>query len=223
MDGAVLFDLDETLIDRAASSKIYGMQFYSDFNESISALPEAFLESFMRLDGNGYVPRGEFFQALSENIGPAGPDAYQIANHFSEYAWTKTVLMDGAQDVLERLRTAGFPIGIITNGGSLNQRKKITNSGLDRLVDGIFISEELGVRKPQPEIFLGALQRLNAAARQSWFVGDNPDADIAGASSVGLKTIWLRRSLPWPEHNATCYTVAIDRLEDALNAIFRNA
>jgi len=215
VDG-VLFDLDETLLDRAASIAIYGRQFLSDFIKSILEPPEAFLESFLRLDGNGYTPREEFFRVLAAHIGADRLDAGRIAAHFAEHAWTKPVLMSGAVDLLSRLKAAGVPIGIVTNGGSRNQRRKISNTGLDQFVDEVFISEECGVRKPDPEIFLSALERLRVPAERGWFVGDNPLADVVGAHRVGCRTIWLRRSLPWPDEHPACFTAAIDTLNEAI-------
>ncbi|MEJ2239942.1 MAG: hypothetical protein P8X82_16755, partial [Gemmatimonadales bacterium] len=64
----VLFDLDETLIDRAASISAYARQFYSDFEPYIADRAETFLETFLQLDGNGYVTREAFFQGLASYI-----------------------------------------------------------------------------------------------------------------------------------------------------------
>lgn len=64
--------------------------------------------------------------------------------------------------------------------------------------DTILISEIEQVRKPQVEIFQRALARLSVSALNSVFVGDNPEADIAGAKNAMMKTIW-KRNLSWTE------------------------
>lgn len=56
------------------------------------------------------------------------------------------------------------------------------------------VSEAVGLRKPDPRIFQLALERLNSRPEKSLFVGDNPEADIAGARRAGLRTVWMRNS-----------------------------
>ncbi|MGE0623240.1 MAG: HAD family hydrolase [Pseudomonadales bacterium] len=219
MAAGVLFDLDETLLDRAASVAAYGLKFYSDFESAIESERESFLATFLLLDGQGYVPRERFFESMSNAMGAGGPDAEVIASHFAAHAWQEPTLMQGAAEGLRRLRDAGVPLAVVTNGGSSNQRKKLVNSGLDQLVDEICISEELGVRKPHPDIFRHALDRLGVRADRSWFVGDNPQADVIGAAAVGCRTIWLRRTLPWPDDQPLRYTAVVDTLEPVFDWI----
>jgi FMN phosphatase YigB (HAD superfamily) len=52
------------------------------------------------------------------------------------------------------------------------------------------VSEADGVRKPDPEIFLRAAAQLETGADEVVFLGDNPQADIAGAQRCGMKAIW---------------------------------
>ncbi|MGD8415792.1 MAG: HAD family hydrolase [Pseudomonadales bacterium] len=219
MNGGVLFDLDDTLLDRQASVYLYGEKFYEDFEPYISEGADDFLKAFVRLDGNGYVPRDDFFRALARYIGRPEADPGAIADHFAEQAWTQPVTMNGAVEVLSNLQAQGVPIGVITNGGSFNQRKKLRNSGLETMVDEILISEECGIRKPDPEIFLMACRRLGVSANDSWFVGDNPTADIIGANRVGCRTVWLKRAVSWPEAHPLCCTSAVETLAEAFDAI----
>ena len=77
------------------------------------------------------------------------------------------------------------------------QSRKIDASGLRGLVDAVVISEELSVAKPAPRIFEHAMAMIGAAAADSLFVGDNPEADILGAKGVGMQAAWLRRGREW--------------------------
>ena len=61
------------------------------------------------------------------------------------------------------------------------------------------ISAEEKIRKPDPEIFIRAADRLGVCAAECVFLGDNPQADIGGAHSAGMKTVWVKRHFPWPE------------------------
>jgi putative hydrolase of the HAD superfamily len=218
----VIFDLDETLLDRTASISAYGCELYSRFERYVPDTLEDFLVRFHEFDGNGYIARESFFASLAEYLGAPGVDASVIANHFDENAWAKPLLMSGAVEMLRTLRDAGMSIGIVTNGGSRNQRKKLANTGLDRLVDGCIVSEEFGAKKPDPAIFLAACEMLRLDPGAAWFVGDNPELDIIGAHRVGLRTIWMKRSIPWPEAAVRCYVCEVNSLEEVLGEIMRD-
>ena len=92
----------------------------------------------------------------------------------------------------------------------------LANTGLGDLVDGVFISEEMGVKKPAPEIFQRACGGIGIGGNGSWFVGDHPLLDIRGSAVLGMKSIWVRRSTPWPEAEAPCYALAVDELKFAM-------
>jgi FMN phosphatase YigB (HAD superfamily) len=73
-----------------------------------------------------------------------------------------------------------------------NQLGKIRNTGLAGLVDGWCISEEVGMRKPEPGIFRLAAERCGSSLGPGgWMVGDNLVLDIAGGHAAGLRTVWL--------------------------------
>ncbi len=60
----------------------------------------------------------------------------------------------------------------------------------------IVISEEVGFRKPRPEIFRAVVEALDLPPAQILHIGDRLDADVAGAARAGLRTAWLRRRVP---------------------------
>ena len=83
---------------------------------------------------------------------------------------------------------------------------------LPTLVDAVLISEREGVRKPNPEIFRRAVARLGVEVSQTWFIGDNPDDDVAGAIAVGLRTFW-RECLDWATPTVACEVIrSLDEL-----------
>jgi putative hydrolase of the HAD superfamily len=127
--------------------------------------------------------------------------------------------MHGAETGVRQLRELGIPLGIVTNGPSKLQRGKIEGAGLHQLIDEIFISEEFGSGKPDAAIFHAACRSLKAEPATSWFVGDNPSADIIGAHNAGLRTIWLERSLPWPEDEPRCATHHVTAFEAAMQIL----
>lgn len=95
--------------------------------------------------------------------------------------------------VLSRMRHT-WRIGIVTNGMSHIQVRKIHALGLDELVDAIVYATDLGPGKPDPEPFLEAASRLDVSVTQCVFVGDDPRCDIEGALRVGMRAIHFRRA-----------------------------
>jgi putative hydrolase of the HAD superfamily len=78
-------------------------------------------------------------------------------------------------------------------------RAVLERDGLARHFDAIVISHEHGLRKPRPEIFASTLAALGVAPDEAIHVGDNLDADVAGATAVGLRTIWITRCVRDPD------------------------
>ncbi len=188
----VVFDLDETLVDRRGSLDAYARRLNEAFADSAVATGDLFVSEFHRLDGNGRVPRDEFFERLSAVLF-RDVSAARIKEHFETTAWTQPFLFDEVPELLRSIRERGWRIGIVTNGGVAAQSAKIENSGLAELIDESVISAAFGMKKPAPEIFRHLTDQLHIDPALSWFVGDDPRADIWGAAQVGFKTCWVER------------------------------
>jgi putative hydrolase of the HAD superfamily len=90
------------------------------------------------------------------------------------------------------LRNGGIRVGVLTNGPSAFQRRKLEVSGLGRELDAIAISEEIGVAKPEPAAFAAALELLGTTAPETAMVGDSLENDVAGAIAAGLgAVVWM--------------------------------
>jgi putative hydrolase of the HAD superfamily len=99
---------------------------------------------------------------------------------------------------LTDLSAAGWRVGIVTNGMADNQLGKLHRTGLANAVDGYAVSGVEGIRKPETGLFEIAAQRCGTSlAAGGWMVGDNLIADIEGAQTAGLRTIWIDRGT-WP-------------------------
>jgi HAD superfamily hydrolase (TIGR01549 family) len=95
-------------------------------------------------------------------------------------------------EVLERLRKEGFPIGLISDLPIPYQRP-FYDLGLSDMIDEAIFSCEVGVKKPDPRIYRGMLERLAMEAGDVWMVGDNPLCDVQGPKGVGMRAILLDR------------------------------
>ena len=89
-------------------------------------------------------------------------------------------------ETVRKLRRRGIGLGLVANGSAQGQRAKIERFGLEALFDSIVVEGELGVGKPDPRVFLHALEQLGVAAGDAWMVGDNLQRDIGGTLGVGI-------------------------------------
>jgi putative hydrolase of the HAD superfamily len=99
--------------------------------------------------------------------------------------------------LLEALRARGLKLALVSNTASPEWllRPVLERQGVSERVDVIVLSSEVGKRKPHPAIFQRALSELGVAPDEALFVGDRLDADIYGASRLGIKTVqalWFR-------------------------------
>ena len=213
----ILFDLDETLIDRRRSLDRYARALRGAYSGRLAE--DEFVAHFHRLDGAGRVPRRQFFERIARELfDDATADA--IEAHFYTHAWRAPLLHDGMAAILQNVRARGWRSGIITNGGVVAQSAKIDNSGLRASVDGAVISDAFGVKKPDPTIFRSLIDALGIDPAQSWFVGDDPRADVWGAKQVGLRACWIERYAAWPDELPRCYDVRVTNAEQLRAVLF---
>lgn len=110
----------------------------------------------------------------------------------SVYDWFGTaepwLLEPGSKDILERLRSQGFRLGIISNFDS-RLTDVLSALEVDRHFDEIVISSVVGAAKPDPVIFRTALQRMQTEPRHSLHLGDDLCDDVEGATNAGLQAV----------------------------------
>ena len=103
-------------------------------------------------------------------------------------------LFDDALLTLQTLKLRGFSLGVVTNRfwGGQPFLADVQKLGLFDYFHpaAMAISADLGIRKPNPDIFWHTLRALNAAPEESVMVGDSLYADIAGAQKLGMLTVW---------------------------------
>ena len=193
---AVLFDLDDTLLDRRGSVERYlaGHAARAKLDAAVAAV---YRSRFWELDENGHRSRADLFDRLGAEFPLVGSPQVLLAD-FIEHGFATCEWLEGADDVLAWCRSERLRLGLITNGPSAMQRAKLRALGLADRVDTILVSEEEGVSKPAAEIFHRAAQRLGVSPEQCVFVGDNPIADADGARRAGMLDVWIQRELPWP-------------------------
>ena len=96
-------------------------------------------------------------------------------------------LVSGARELIARLRGAGLRVGLLTNGPSALQRRKLAVTGLDRLLEAVAISAEIGVGKPEAGAYCRAAELLGCRPEESAMVGDQLEWDVVGPLRAGYR------------------------------------
>lgn len=179
----IAFDLDGTLVDQAAAARTWAREFGNQWD-----LPKAEVDK-VAAALTARRPKGEVFAELVEQLNlPASIEGVWL--DYRTRMPDLVAVTDGDRGALADLRAAGWTLGIVTNGMADNQEGKIRQTGLDALVDGWVISEEVGARKPDQKVFRALAERLGCPL-DGWMIGDSLELDIAGGACVGLKTVWI--------------------------------
>jgi putative hydrolase of the HAD superfamily len=192
---SVIFDLDGTLLDRDASVEQFISVQYDRLSEHLSHIPKNnYTARFIELDCHGHVWKDKVYQSLVSEFAIEKMSWQSLLEDYEMQFQLHCVPFQFLTEMLNELKKQGYLLGIITNGRSPFQARAIDGLGIRDYFDAILISEVEQVRKPQVEIFQRAMDRLGVSALNSLFVGDHPEADIAGAKGAMMKTIWKRNS-----------------------------
>lgn len=196
---AVLFDLDNTLVERDAAFRAFTQAWLGEVAPQHTASQRAtLLDEACRRDAHGYTPREPLCAWLGEQCGRSGAELWaamqaRIASFIPPAPAAARLLTD--------LQARGLAVAIVTNGSGPNQRRKLHAAGLEGLVPDsrLLISAELGLAKPDRRLFEIALERCgHVAPPHALFVGDHPEHDIAPAHALGMRTAWLAHGRAWP-------------------------
>ncbi|RDY60672.1 YjjG family noncanonical pyrimidine nucleotidase [Flagellimonas nanhaiensis] len=195
----IFFDLDHTLWDFEKNS---ALTFGKILNENgLDVVLDDFLEvyapinlEYWKLYRENRVSKSELrYQRLRrsfDHIGVTVSDeminilAHQYIQHLSSF----THLIPNTVEVLDYLAPK-YKLHIITNGFQEVQEKKLRKGNIHHYFVEVINSETAGVKKPHPQIFEMALKKASVEPENALMVGDNLEADIQGAISVGMKAL----------------------------------
>jgi len=111
----------------------------------------------------------------------------------------KSVFYHCVPEVLSRL-SEEYKLAILSNTMSDQPSEMIVDAGYSGFFELVVCSRDLGIRKPNPEIFRYMLKNLGVTASETVHVGDSVEADMEGADSVGITGIWIRSQDQPPWH-----------------------
>ena len=217
---AVLFDLDETLLDRTTSLVSFLADQHSRFVDRLGCAPlKAWCDRFLVLDARGHSHKAVVYPALLGEFSGDPKAAGELLDDYREHCCQHARGFPGMAEVLEVLRSRGLLLGIVTNGETAFQMRHVEALGLAALVDTVLISEAEGLRKPDAALFLRAANRLGVDRARCLFVGDNPEVDILGASAADMRTAWFCCGANWPDHLPSLPGTRIEVLSQVLDLV----
>ena len=190
---AVLFDLDGTLLNRDKSVVLFINQQYERLNRILSHIPKAqYVSRFIELDNRGYVWKDKVYQQLISEFNIPSVTWEELLQDYIDNFKYHCVGFPHLREMLEELKNNKIALGMITNGYGQFQMDNIKALDIEKYFDVILVSEWEGIKKPNPQIFMNALEKLNVEPSESVFIGDHPENDVKGAQNVGMKGIWKK-------------------------------
>lgn len=203
----IFFDLDRTLWDFDAAAEVAFERIYDQYHLKDLGIPNAheFHEVYHPLNEKLWelyranqitkddLNRTRFLKPLEHY----GIHDVELADHLSEdyVYWSPRIvrLVPGTMELLDYLKPK-YHLHLITNGFQEVQHTKLNGSGIEPYFETLTVSEEVGVKKPNPEIFQYALKKAGATPEESLMIGDEMEVDIDGARAAGMDQLFFNPS-----------------------------
>ena len=194
----IMMDIDNTLLDFDAAERKALLETLQQFS-----LPcdEAAVSRYHEINSSlwGELNKGkirrdklviERFDRFVKEIGAAAK-ATELNRAYTEHLAAHADVIPGAEEALQELAEVATMIAV-SNGTESVERGRLKLSGFEKYFDDIFISEAVGVSKPNPKIFQMAMRKLGIEhSDKVLVVGDSLSADIQGGVNAGLDTCWV--------------------------------
>ena len=197
---AVLFDIDDTLCATTEFAKLAR-------RNAVEAMVEAGLKAPVEhVLGELEEVIAEFSSNYEHHFDKLllrlGPQAFEYRNRalvvaagiaaYHDTKFRKLGPYPGVQKLFADLKRARLRLGVITHGLEVKQAEKLVRLDLVKYLDpeAIFISDQIGINKPNPKLYAHALRKMGLAPQQVMYVGDNPAHDVAPPKSLGMIAVW---------------------------------
>lgn len=193
----LIFDLDNTLFDFDAGEYQALTELFARHHWPLPAdRRQRYLQYntyLWRQIETGDLTKDELFAQRFKNfiwaefqvkVGPEIDQEYlNILSHQAQ-------LLPGAEETLKLAKELGFELNVITNGAKLTQEQRLALSGIKPYFKTIIISSEVGLEKPDPQIFATLFDQRDLQKQSSLMIGDGVASDILGAQNFGIDSLW---------------------------------
>lgn len=200
------FDLDDCLFDSTGLSeraRIKGIKAMVDLGlkikkEKAIKMIQEIVKEYGSNSSNHYnyfIRRYNRLENVEENIPYSLQFKYISAAVMAYHAEkiNSIQLYDDVKECLIQLKEMSIQTAIITDGLPLKQYEKILRLGIDDLIDLVIISDEIGIRKPNPKLFDHCLKRFGITGNETIYVGDRIDKDIIPAKLNNIYSVYIHR------------------------------
>jgi putative hydrolase of the HAD superfamily len=210
----VLFDLDDTLHDDSTAYQTAALMVAREIARDRPIDPAALLAGYVaeasafwkklsveHLTTGIIDTRAQLWYDALRTVGINDIElAERAAGKYTRYRAEVLELAPGARECIDALRARGCKLGIVTNGFAATHHDKIARLGLTPLFDALFIADEMGMVKPDPNVFRHACETLGSTPEHTAMVGDRYDRDVVGARDAGLYTVLIDvHAIPIPD------------------------
>ncbi|WP_059103196.1 HAD family hydrolase [Shouchella shacheensis] len=168
----IFFDIDGTILNHDKAEELGSIDFFNLYVEDINYSKQEFIKKWNYLSVkyfNKYLSKELSFREQRRmrirelfNYDLSGEQADEKFNGYLELYRNRWRVYDDVIPCLEFLKSNGYRLGVISNGDLSQQLEKLNNIGVKKYFNNIYASSEIGVSKPNPEIFLEACKQANA-------------------------------------------------------------
>jgi putative hydrolase of the HAD superfamily len=231
---SVVFDVDDTMYDqqqpfRNAVKKVVPLVSDEDMSSLYLRFRHHSDENFPKvMAGNWtleYMRAHRISQSLKDLDYPHITEADGLYfQQVYEEELNNICLHEEVKKTLDFLAELEIPLGIITNGPTDHQTKKLEQLQLAKWIptQHMIVSQATGYQKPEKEIFQLAEERFNLSPQETLYIGDNYDNDVLGAKGAGWKTLWFNHRERKIVGTSTCdiEITSFDQLLETMKVIF---
>lgn len=195
----LLWDVDQTLLDFSKSQKdALGRSFQKygrTLKEEILSLYVSINDAYWKRHELGEVTKEQLltgrFETLFSEANIADIPVEEFAAFYQKALGEVYYFRDDSFKLCTELKQEGFRQYAVTNGVSSTQRNKLYLSGLDGILDDVFISEEMGAPKPSILYFERCFQKIPGFSKErALLIGDSLSSDIQGGNNAGICCCW---------------------------------
>lgn len=198
----IIFDLDDTIYNLMEPFEKTHEEMYADRTdapcEQLFMASRVYSDEAYYMEEKGLITREEEFAYRIQktyadvDIEVSMEEAKQFEKRY-RYHQKHIHVPEEMVEILDMCKKEGIFIGILTNGKSINQQKKIDALLLERWFpkEKIYISGDIGISKPDKRAFFAVQEGLLLNPEETWFVGDTFEVDVEGAKAAGWHSVWF--------------------------------
>ncbi|MDP4083199.1 MAG: HAD family hydrolase [Bacillota bacterium] len=224
---AVFFDLDDTLHDHQkpfadAFNKVFHIKLpietlYKKFRDYSDFLWDSYVKNNLSLVE---LRQQRIMLALKDYEMEITEKQARDFQDYYEYCLNHLELFPNTVELLENIKKLGMGVGILSNGPTEHQLNKISSLGLTKIIerDLIFISDSVGVAKPNPEIFIHVANKVHITPNELLYVGDSWINDVVAPSQAGWSAVWFnhRGRKPGTKHTPLAEINELSKIVEVL-------